>query len=120
MCPIGASCEETVGTAVPSAAGVSACTGGSEKSNAEVAVGVMDAGENAELGVEAESVANRSMVGAGAGAVRRVPNHKALTSNKKPQNAISPTAMIRLRVLFDILLFYYSGITIISGAGTLG
>ena len=117
MWPVGASPAETDGIAVTSAAVGSPCKVGSKKSNAEVDVGVIGAGEKAETGVEADSVANKSMVGSVAGADRRVPTHKVLTRNKKPQNKISPTAMIRVRVFFVIPLFY-PRITVISSAST--
>ena len=83
----------------------------------------MGAGENAETGVEAESVANRSMVGGDAGDVTRpIPNAKIPIRTTKPQNKISPTVMMMVRLFFLVIpLFYFTPpIAIIGSAGTLG
>jgi len=98
MWPLGPSCEETVGTleaSVAPATGVSVCwTGCSEKSNGEVGVGWIGAGEKPESGVEAHSVSNRAMVGSELGvAMRPKPETTNVTSNKKPQNKTSPAAI---------------------------
>lgn len=95
------------GTSVMFATGVSVCwTGCSEKSKGEVAVGWIGAGEKAESGVEAASVANRSIVGVEAGETRRPnPDTTKVTNNKKPQNKTSPAAIqsVRLFVVIPLL-----------------
>ena len=75
------------------------CTGGSEKSNGEVEVGMTGAGEKPVEGVEADSVASRSMVGSGAETVS-LPNPLTRTTmkTKKPQNKTSPAAIQRVRL----------------------
>lgn len=72
---------------------------------AEVAVGTTGAGEKAESGVEAESVANRSMVGGEAGFLNRPnPDTRKTTKSKKPQNKTRPTTIQRVRLFVFILL----------------
>jgi hypothetical protein len=72
---------------------------------AEVAVGVTGAGENAERGVEAASVANRSMVGGEAGVVKRLkPGKRKAINSKKPQNKTSPAVIQSVRLLVFIPL----------------
>ena len=85
--------------------GVLVCSaGGSEKSKADVEVGVMGTGENAARGVDADSVANRSMVGGDAGP-DNLPNldTRKVTNSKKPQAKTSPAAILRERFLLIIL-----------------
>jgi hypothetical protein len=105
MWPVGPSCEDTVDTTVTAAAGVAvSCAGASKKSKADVDVGVMGAGEKAETGVEADSVANRSTVGSEAGEASLLsPGIRIMRNIKKPQNKTSPAAIQRVR----LLLFMY-------------
>jgi hypothetical protein len=105
--PVGASADETVGTtgtAVAPAPGVSVVpTGGSEKSNGEVGVGWSGAGENPARGVEAASVANRSIVGGASGAARfPTPKTTRVINIKKPQSKKSPAAIQRGRLFIFI------------------
>ena len=105
---MGPSTDETVGIPVAPVAGVAVCwAGGSEKLKAEVVVGWVGAGENAESGVEADSVANRSMVGSEAGEASLLGlETNTRMSTKKPQNKISPAAIQRVRLLVVMPLFY--------------
>lgn len=93
-------------------------------SNADVAVGVIIAGGFVESGVEADSVANRSIVGRESGAVTRPnPNVKIPKNTTKPQTNISPAAIQSVRVLLVIIpLFYLTSpsIAIIGSASAFG